>query len=123
MIEHHFNTKLLTTAILATVTVLVLTHIPEATMPSSLGEDGIEHVVAYAVIAFLFLISLRGAPTVRYVLLVCFAVSLIGALDELTQPFMNRTASVADMAADVVGILLAPAFFVVRSQRPLRPNI
>lgn len=125
MIEKYFNTRLLTAATLATVTVLVLTHIPQSMMPSSLGGDWIdkiEHVVAYAIIVYLFLISLRAAPSVRSILLFCFAVSLIGALDELTQPFVNRTASVADMAADVVGILLAMVSFAVRSRRLIRPN-
>ena len=126
MIENHFNTKSLKNAILVTVVVLVLTHIPQAMMPSSLGEDGIdklEHVVAYGVIAYLFLISLRGAPTVRSALLLCFAVSLIGAFDELTQPFVNRTASVTDLAADVVGILSAVILFAVKRQRLMRPNV
>ena len=126
MIENHFNTKSLKNAILVTVVVLVLTHIPQAMMPSSLGEDGIdklEHVVAYGVIAYLFLISLRGAPTVRSALLLCFAVSLIGAFDELTQPYVNRTASVTDLAADVVGILSAVILFAVKRQRLMRPNV
>ncbi len=126
MIEKYFNTRLLTAATLATVTVLVLTHIPKAIMPPSLGEDGIdkiEHVVAYAVIAYLFLISLRGAPSVRWVLLLFVAVSLIGAFDELTQPFVNRTASVTDLAADVVGILSALILFAARRQQLPRPNV
>ncbi len=125
MIENHFNTKQLTIAILAATAVLVLTHIPQAMMPSSLGKDGIdklEHVVAYAVIAYLFLISLRGKPILRSVLLLCCAVSLFGAFDELTQPFVNRTASVTDLAADIVGILSALILFAVKRQRLMRAN-
>jgi len=112
MFEIRFNIKSLITAILFTVAVLVFTHLPQETMPSSLQKDGvdkIEHVLAYGVITFLFLISLRASPTILSALLLFLAVSVIGAFDEITQPFVNRTASVTDLVADIVGIL-APFF-------------
>jgi len=60
MFETRFNTKLLTTAILFTAAVLVFSHLPQETIPSPLQKDGVdklEHVLAYGVITFLFLIS------------------------------------------------------------------
>ena len=125
MFETRFNIKLLTTAILFTAAVLVFSHLPQETMPSPLQKDGVdklEHVLAYGVITFLFLISLRTSPTMLSALLIFLAVSVIGAFDEITQPFMNRTASVTDLAANIVGILSALLFFTVRRQWFLKLN-
>ncbi len=125
MFETRFNTKLLTTAILFTAIVLILTHIPKEVIPSQLQEnspDKLHHVVAYGVITFLFLISLRTSPTMLSALLLFLAITVLGAFDELTQPFVNRTASVTDLAADIVGILSALLFFTVRRQWFLSPN-
>ncbi len=125
MFETRFNIKSLITAILFTAAVLVFTHLPQETMPSPLQKDGIDklqHVLAYGVITFLFLISLRTSPTILSALLLFLAVSVIGAFDELTQLFVNRTASVTDLVADIVGILSALLFFTVRRQWFLSPN-
>ncbi len=125
MFEFRFNIKSLTTAILFTAAVLVFTHLPQETMPSSLQKNGIDklqHVLAYGVITFLFLISLKTSPTMLSALLLFLAVSVIGAFDELTQLFVNRTASVTDLAADIVGILAALFFFTVRRLWFQSPN-
>lgn len=97
--------------------VLTLTHIPQAAMPEFLSEhmlDKLEHVLAYGTIAILFLLSLpeRSRPATFVIGLVGLAV--IGAVDEITQPFVNRVASVGDYAADVIGMLLACAIFLVK---------
>lgn len=125
MFETRFNTKLLTTAILFTAIVLILTHIPKEAIPSQLQEnspDKLHHVLAYGVITFLFLISFRTSPTMLSALLLFLVVSVIGAFDELTQPLVNRTASVTDLAANIVGILSALLFFTVRRQWFLKLN-
>jgi len=125
MFEIRFNIKSLTTAILFTAAVLVFTHLPQETMPSLLQKDGVDklqHVLAYGVITFLFLISLRTSPTILSALLLFLAVSVIGAFDEITQPFVNRTASVTDLVADIVGILVVLFFSTMRRRRFLRPN-
>ena len=125
MFKIRFNIKWLATAILFTAAVLVFSHLPQEAMPSPLQKDGVdklEHVLVYGVITFLFLISLKTSPTMLSVLLLFLAVSAIGAFDELTQLFMNRTASVTDLAADIVGILAALFFFTVRRREFLRPN-
>ncbi len=125
MFETHFNIKLLITAILFTVAVLVFSHLPQETMPSSLQKDGfdkLQHVLAYGVITLLFLISLRTSPTMLSALLLFLAVSVIGVFDELTQPFMNRTASIADLVADIVGIIFVLFFSTMRRRRFLSPN-
>ena len=125
MFETCFNIKSLATAILFTVAVLVFTHLPQETMPSPLQKDGVdklEHVLVYGVITFLFLFSLRTSPTMLSALLLFLVVSAIGAFDELTQPFVNRNASVTDLVADIVGILTALFFYTMRRRQFLRPN-
>ncbi len=125
MLETRFRIRSLTIAILFTAAVLVFSHLLQETIPSPLQKDGVdklEHVLAYGVITFLFLISFRTSPTMLSALLLFLAVSVIGAFDELTQPFVNRTASVTDLAANIVGILSALLFFTVRRQWFLSPN-
>ena len=125
MFETRFNIKLLITAILFTAAVLVFTHLPQETIPSPLQKDGVdklEHVLAYGVITFLFLTSFRTSPTILSALLLFLAVSVIGAFDELTQPFVSRTASIADLVADIVGILFVLFFSTMRRRQFLRPN-
>ncbi len=123
MFEIRFNIKSLTTAILFTAAALVFTHLPQETMPSPSQKDGfdkLQHVLAYGVITFLFLISLRTSPTMLSALLLFLVVSAIGAFDELTQPLVNRTASIADLVADIVGILFALFFSTMRRRQFLR---
>ncbi len=123
MFEFRFNIKSLTTAILFTAAVLVFTHLPQETMPSSLQKDGVDklqHVLAYGVITFLFLISLRTSPTVLSALLLFLVVSVVGAFDELTQPLVSRTASIVDLVADIVGILFVLFFSTMRRRQFLR---
>jgi len=125
MFEIRFNIKSLTTAILFTAAVLVFTHLPQEIMPSLLQKDGVDklqHVLAYGVITFLFLISLKTSPTILSALLLFLALSVIGAFDELTQPFVNRTASVTDLVADIVGILAVLFFSTMRRRQFLKPN-
>jgi len=52
-------------------------------------------------------------------LVLFFAILAVGTIDELTQPFANRTASLADWLADIVGIIIALLTLVWfnRSQR------
>ena len=107
-LRRHFDWRGLVVALAATVCVLVATHIPREAMPKVLQQDlldKIEHVAAYGVISFLFVRSLRkrAFPSLAALLLV---LAVIGALDELTQPLVNRCASVVDYAADVIGISL-----------------
>ncbi len=125
MFETYFNIKSLITAILFTVAVLVFSHLPQETMPSPLQKDGVDklqHVLAYGVITFLFLVSLRTSPTILSALLLFLAVSVIAAFDELTQPFMNRTASITDLVADIIGILFVLFFSTMRRRQFLRPK-
>jgi len=116
MFETYFYIKRLKISILVTALFFVLTHIPQEMIPPTLrkgGIDKLEHALAYGVITLLFLISIRTSLTIRSALLLLLAVSFIGAFDELTQTFVNRTASVNDLIADIAGILCVLLFSAV----------
>ena len=123
MLKTHFNLRRLATAIIFTAGVLTLSHLPQETMPTALGEHGFDkpvHFLAYGIITFLFIISLKKTATMLSVLFVFLAISVIGAVDELTQPFVGRTASIVDLAADILGIFTILLVSTVRRRRSLR---
>lgn len=125
MFETRFNIKLLITAILFTAIVLILTHIPKEVMPSQLQEnspDKLYHVVAYGAITFLFILSLKSSPSILSSLFVFFALLTIGIVDEITQPLVNREASLTDLAANVIGIVTVLLLSAVRRRWFLSPN-
>ena len=125
MFETYFNIKSLTAAILFTAIVLILTHIPKEVMPSQLQEnspDKLYHVVAYGAITFLFILSLKSSPSILSSLFVFFALLAIGIVDEITQPLVNREASLTDLAANVIGIVTVLLFSTMRRRRFLSPN-
>jgi len=109
MLKHstYFNIKWLIVAVIFTAIVVLLTHIPEEAMPSRLqviGLDKLAHALAYGAITLLFVLSLRTSPSLLSAAFLFFAILALGALDELTQPFFNRTASLADWLANIIGI-------------------
>ncbi len=115
-LNNYFNIKWLVLAVTFTAIVLILTHIPKEVMPSQLQEnspDKLYHVVAYGAITFLFILSLKNLPSMLSALLVFFALLAIGIVDEVTQPFVNREASLTDLTANVIGIVMVLLFSVV----------
>jgi VanZ family protein len=111
-----FQPKRLALAAAVLVGVLVSTHIPQEMMPKPLQGniiDKAEHAVAYGVIALLFLLAFRRPPGVKAVFVLLLVGAAVGALDELTQPLVNRIASAHDFAADVVGIALVVGIYLV----------
>ncbi|MCJ7721710.1 VanZ family protein [Candidatus Bathyarchaeota archaeon] len=115
MANDYFNLKWLTIATVFTTIVVLFTHIPQAIMPERLqvsGLDKIEHIVAYGAITFLFILSLRDRFSLLSAAILFFAISALGAVDELTQPLVNRVASPVDWLADIVGISVVLLAFV-----------
>ena len=111
-----FDPRWLAAATASLFVLLVLTHIPQEMMPRPLQVrliDKIEHMVAYGVVAFLFLLSFRRRPGVKVMLALLLIAAVIGVLDEVTQPWFNRMASMHDWIADVIGIAMAGAFFLL----------
>lgn len=115
-LNNYFDIKWLALAVTFTATVLILTHIPKEVMPSQLQEnspDKLYHVVAYGAITFLFILSLKNLPSMLSALLVFFALLAISIVDEVTQPFVNREASLTDLTANVIGIVTVLLFSMV----------
>ena len=109
MSDSCFNLKWLTIATVFTVIVIFVTHIPQEIMPERLkvgGLDKIEHFAAYGAITILFVLSIRDRLSLLSAAALFFAISVLGAVDELTQPFVNRTANPFDWLADIVGIII-----------------
>ena len=114
--QSRFRRRWLAAFLLCLIVVLTLTHIPRDALPRMLQRsmlDKGEHVVAYGMVAMLFLLSL--ANPMRPVLAAAGLAALagIGILDETTQPLVNRIASIWDYAADLVGIAVACTIFLV----------
>lgn len=88
---------------------LVATHVPSPVplVAGGVSLDKLVHVAAYGVLGVLCLAWLRstgaavGWPT-RLAVLACL--TLFGAVDELTQPLVNRVCDPLDGAADALGV-------------------
>jgi hypothetical protein len=96
--------------------VLILTHIPPEDIPPILQvhiPDKVEHLVAYGLIAGFFLLSLKRPVRLALLLIGLAALAVIGALDETTQPLVNRTCDLWDYVADLTGIALACVILLV----------
>jgi len=94
------------TAVLYLIILLTLTHWPRlGPLPEIPGRDQPLHVVAYFLAAVLvlsaFLRTGRGAAVFLFVL----GLAVLGAADELTQPYVNRACDLGDWLADVAGII------------------
>ncbi len=121
-----FNIKWLIIAVVFSATVVFLTHLPKEAIPCGLqisGLDKLAHALAYGAITFLFLLSLRSSLSLLSASLLLFAIMSGGAIDELTQSFVNRTTSIADWFADVIGIIIALYAFVCLSRLKQRVSL
>ncbi len=124
-LNNYFNIKWLVLVVTFTAIVILLTHIPQELMelmPPQLqvqesSLDKLQHVVAYGVITLLFILSLKSSPSILSSLLVFFALLAIGIVDEVTQPLVNREASLTDLAANVIGIVTVLLFSMVSKRR------
>lgn len=103
-----FYKKRLILALLALITLLIFTHIPQKNMPYQFGRlnrDKVVHVIAYGILTTLFILAIR--PPRRWVSYACLLAVfiVIAALDERTQAYVGRTVSSMDWAANIVGVL------------------
>ena len=124
--DNYFNVKWLVIAVVFTAIVLLLTHIPKEAMPPRLQENNHDklhhvmaygHVVAYGVITLLFILSLKASSTPFLLFLLFYAILVIGIVDEATQPLVNRTASLADIVANFIGIATVLFLSIVGKRR------
>jgi len=115
----YFHRRWMAATLAALVGVLTLTHIPQDALPPALQKntlDKVEHIAAYGLIAAFFLLSLRKPVRLVLALTGLAILAAIAALDELTQPLVNRQAGIGDYLADLVGMLLAGAAYLILKQ-------
>lgn len=97
------------------LTLLVLTHFPPAGLMSpATRHDKIAHLVAFAVLAAMLATTWQlsaGRLTPPQLGWAWLAVIVYAALDEWTQTFVGREASVGDWLADAAGAFVGLATF------------
>ena len=104
----------------------VATHIPKLHMPEDIHvSDKTLHAVGSVVRAAMLLLTCasRGRPRWTRVLLTLALLAAYGAVDEITQPLVNRTAAFADWLADIGGaaaatLLIELALTLAARRRP-----
>jgi hypothetical protein len=115
--------KYLVLAIFFTISVVVLTHIPQETLGVDLGTFGLDkiiHLGAYSVISLFSFLAVN--PGKRYLswMIVLVVLFLVAITDEMTQPFVGRTCSFYDFLADGIGIVAVFInLFYSRQSHPL----
>lgn len=84
------------------------THIPAAEMPKLPTNDKTLHVIGYAGLTAIFLLALKSYKVGFYtsILAAILIFPAYGAIDEITQPFVNRYASFDDWLADIAGVAI-----------------
>jgi VanZ family protein len=85
--------------------IFAATHLPQAALPPTQLGDKTEHFIAYGILSFIMMFWIKlTRPRMRGVAIVVLAVcTLYAAVDELTQPIVNRHCDVRDFLADSVG--------------------
>lgn len=104
-----FHPRWVLLTLIAVGCVLGLTHIPGQNIPRALQDvapDKVEHIVAYALIAGSFLLSLKRPVRPPLLLIGLMTLAGIAALDEMTQPLVGRACDLWDFASDLVGMAI-----------------
>jgi len=85
------------------------THVPAEKVPDVHVTDKTLHAVGYFVLATLLLawLAARGVRRIRRATIAIVALAVYGAIDEATQPLVQRHASIEDWLADLAGVLAA----------------
>lgn len=95
----------------------VATHIPVPKLPQTAPGDKLMHFVGYFVLAFCFAFTMRKykCTLLRATIVPAILLAIYGALDEITQPLVNRHCSLHDWYADVAGISAGLIVYVILS--------
>ncbi len=91
------------------LTAFAATHVPGTHMPALYAGDELLHFIGFFCLASILMLGLflRGRQRRRRVVTALVVMVLYGALDELTQPLVNRGAAWGDWLADVGGAVAA----------------
>ena len=96
----------------------IATHLPKVPMPHVTNSDKYIHFAAFAGLAFLLAWSIPTIPNKRWVnVLLALAIAIIyGAVDEISQTPVGRTADIMDWAADSAGAVFGVVCYVILRQ-------
>jgi len=96
----------------------VATHLPKVPMPHVTNSDKYIHFAAFAGLAFLLAWSIPTIPNKRWVnVVLALAIAIIyGAVDEISQTPVGRTADIMDWAADSAGAVFGVVCYVILRQ-------
>jgi VanZ family protein len=100
------RTALLLITIAYGVMLVTVTHLPPSKLPATGVSDKLEHILGYGLLAVLVSATVRAYLRRVPFLAIAVALAAFGAVDEVTQPLVGRTADVWDWVADVGGIVL-----------------
>ncbi len=104
----YINVKMVIGTVLCVAIVLSLTHIPQDSLPwraNSASVQACQHVLAYGLITFFTVVAIQRPRSLRLLALVLLILACIGAVDELTQSYVGRQATLVDFGSDMVGII------------------
>jgi VanZ family protein len=96
------------------VAAMCLSHLPQNTIAADLGSgagDKPAHTIVYGLLTWLLLRGCAGTGRTRSIGKIVLLVAILGAADEITQPWVGRTASLLDWLADLTGIVAAVALY------------
>src|SRR4030042_3775122 len=121
-----FNVKWLVILFIFAAIVFSFTHIPHHLLPVLLQMNGLDkvlHALAYGIITFLFILSLRVSHNSMFNLILLLTILAFAAVDELTQNFVGRTVSLYDWIADFAGIVFAQSIFLYHNRIQSRVSL
>ncbi len=86
-----------------------LTHIPADRLPPLGAGDWFLHGIGFIAVSGAFVAAMSACKVSRRrrITLTAVIMPIYAALDELSQPLVNRTASVDDWLADMAGAMIA----------------
>lgn len=93
----------------------IATHLPAVPMPHMANSDKYLHFFAFAGLAFLLAWSIPTIPNHRWInVVLALAVAITyGAVDEISQTPVGRTADVMDWVADSAGAFFGVVCYVI----------
>ena len=109
----------LATLVVYAIALVVGTHMPQEDGPPPVIPDKVLHFGAYLGLSWLLAMTLaqRGIAAARVAAITIPSLLLFGAIDEVTQIPVGRTADPLDWLADAAGILLGTGAAVVMATR------
>lgn len=118
-----FRGLLIAAWLMTMAVILVLSLLPETNPdadPLSPAMANLGHIPAYGLLALMtiLVVSTMVRPTLMVLLVTILAVSAMGGVVEVLQPYVGRTFSVTDLLANISGAILAgTGYYYVAARR------